>query len=244
MTTIKHALPRLALVIACTMLLGIDCGARDCEYDGKVHHNGDSFPSADGCNTCSCANGAIACTEKACAAQWFLSCGDPVCGGYKPDPNVPLCTTQKLGDPCAKTGDRCDPRDSCNAKLVCAVSDPRKQPGGCPISRARHKEDIRYLDDADRARLRDALLETRLATYRYKASPAGSPKRLGFLIDDVLRGDAASPAVSADGETVDLYGYASMTVAAVQAQARELAELRAEVKALRAALAEQRPRRR
>lgn len=36
--------------------------------DGVVFNAGDSFPSADGCNTCSCdASGQIACTLRACA---------------------------------------------------------------------------------------------------------------------------------------------------------------------------------
>jgi hypothetical protein len=39
--------------------------------------------------------------------------------------------------------------------------------------------------------------------------------------------------VAADGEHVDLYGYISMAVAALQVQAQEIAALRAEVKALK-----------
>lgn len=45
-----------------------DGGAADgCEYAGKYHEPGDSFPSEDGCNTCTCAEGgAVGCTERAC----------------------------------------------------------------------------------------------------------------------------------------------------------------------------------
>ena len=39
-------------------------------------------------------------------------------------------------------------------------------------------------------------------------------------------------------DMVDLYGYASMTVAAIQTQAREFEALRAEIEALRALLME------
>lgn len=38
-----------------------------CTLNDKTYKVGEGFPSADGCNTCSCSeNGSIACTEKAC----------------------------------------------------------------------------------------------------------------------------------------------------------------------------------
>lgn len=40
-----------------------------CEYGGQTYGPGDSFPSTDGCNQCSCSDGgAVACTRRACAA--------------------------------------------------------------------------------------------------------------------------------------------------------------------------------
>ncbi len=45
-----------------------------CLYDGRVYLAGKSFPSTDGCNTCSCDTaGKIACTLRAC--------NDTICGG-------------------------------------------------------------------------------------------------------------------------------------------------------------------
>jgi hypothetical protein len=42
-----------------------ECGG--CDYGGKHYASGESFPSTDGCNSCSCGdNGMVACTEKAC----------------------------------------------------------------------------------------------------------------------------------------------------------------------------------
>jgi Kazal-type serine protease inhibitor domain/Pacifastin inhibitor (LCMII) len=42
-----------------------------CEYEGRRYEVNQSFPSPDGCNTCSCgANGSIACTLKACACDY------------------------------------------------------------------------------------------------------------------------------------------------------------------------------
>lgn len=59
----------------------------------------------------------------------------------------------------------------------------------------------------------------------------GEKLRLGFLIDD----DPASPAVRPDGERVDLYGYTSLAIAALQEQQAEIDALKAEVEALKAA---------
>jgi hypothetical protein len=48
-------------------------GRPECEVDGVYYQAGESFPSSDGCNTCSCtAEGRVACTLRACA---------PICGG-------------------------------------------------------------------------------------------------------------------------------------------------------------------
>lgn len=37
-----------------------------CSYDGTTYDSGTSFGSIDGCNTCSCSNGSVFCTEMAC----------------------------------------------------------------------------------------------------------------------------------------------------------------------------------
>lgn len=37
-----------------------------CAYAGKSHADGDSFPSTDGCNTCSCNDGEVSCTLIGC----------------------------------------------------------------------------------------------------------------------------------------------------------------------------------
>ena len=162
--------------------------------------------------------------------RFFLTCGDPVCRGYVRPENTPPCTAaQQTGATCGPEGQTCDPSDACNRRLVCSREDPTMQPGGCPISRAAFKKDIRYLDDAERQRQHDAVLRMPLATWRYLTEGADAPSRLGFLIDDVY----GSPCVRPSGERVDLYGYTSMAVAAVQVQAREIESLRAEVAALR-----------
>lgn len=170
---------------------------------------------------------------------WYQSCGDPVCSGYTgPFTDVPLCTTEVEGDPCPQMGQSCDPQSDCNALLQCDTEDPQAQTGGCPISRVRYKTDIHYLNEETRQVAAEALWATRLATWRYQWDPPTRRARLGFLIDD----QSESPAVDADGEHVDLYGYTSLVVAALQAEheARlaEQAATQKEIAALRAELAE------
>jgi hypothetical protein len=99
---------------------------------------------------------------------------------------------------------------------------------GCPKSRRAVKRDIEALSDADRRRLYDELRAIKLRTYHYKGEPASTPRRLGFIIDETRAPEAINP----DGNTVDLYGYLSMAVAALQTQANELEELRAKVHSL------------
>jgi hypothetical protein len=163
--------------------------------------------------------------------SYFYTCGWPVCGipGF-PSTGAAPCTTQRAGEPCQLRGEACDPggyAHDCGQLLLCTDEDPTLR--GCPISRRSAKRDIEYLDADAVKRVHDELLKLRLATYRYRGEGASSSERLGFIIDDV----GQSPAIDADGARVDLYGYASMAVAAIQAQAREIESLKREVAQLR-----------
>lgn len=165
------------------------------------------------------------------ALALYTTCGDPACSMDSDDPNLPDCTTEKEGDPCTTEGQTCEiVGDTCNANLVCATSDPKDQPGGCPISLASAKHDIEYLSEADRERIRGEVASMPLATWRYDTEEKGEKEHLGFIIDDQ---PASSPAVRPSGERVDLYGYTSMAVAAIQAQEKEIDALRQEIEALR-----------
>lgn len=160
--------------------------------------------------------------------NWYYTCGDPVCSGYTPpEGDIPLCTDQKEGAPCSVEGEMCDPQDGCNALMVCAAEDPKAY--GCPISRRAYKEDINYLDEQAKARIHDELMRVKLATYHYKGEDETAPSRLGFIIDDAPN----SPAVLPSKERVDLYGYTSMTVAALQVQSRQLEKLQQEIAAMK-----------
>jgi hypothetical protein len=202
--------------------------------------NGTNPVDVNGCvHTCECTTGEGDAgpgktTPDAGAPQltWWYTCGDPLCRGYAGPSSTPLCTTEKAGDPCRGDVARCDPKDDCNRVLVCGSKDPRPAPGqgGCPISRAAFKQDIRYLEPAELARYGEELLRMKLATWRYKQDP--SKERLGFMIDDNER----SVAVDGRRDMVDLYGYTSLAVAAIQNQARELQALKAEMAEIKSAL--------
>ncbi len=157
---------------------------------------------------------------------YWLTCGDPLCFEFYDDPAIPPCTTQQIGGRCFSNGEVCEVGDCENHRIVCQKDDPQALP--CPISLASYKRDIDYLDEVDVRRLHDALLSYRLTTYRYKAQGEKGPLRLGFLIDDVGTG----PSVAPDGRAVDLYGYTSMAVAAIQEQARQIEALERKVKDL------------
>lgn len=163
-------------------------------------------------------------------ALWYKTCGDVVCRGYTAPMGIARCSTEKLGDGCMTVGQQCDPMDGCNALYRCATSDPTMQPGGCPISRQKYKTEITYLDGSSRQRFADELSRIKLATYRYKT---GGPVRLGFLIED----QEQSVSVDAGRDMVDLYGYTSMAVAALQVQEQKIEALQKELADLKKAIA-------
>jgi hypothetical protein len=147
-------------------------------------------------------------------------------------PGVPPCTSeQRSGVACPAAGVRCDPFLFCNSLRVCAANELAVR---CPISQRAAKEGIAYLDADDARRVHDELMRYPLATWRYKDAPRDH-RQLGFVIEDV----SPSAGVAADGAHVDLYGYTSMVVAALQVQAREIARLHRRVDRLSRRLAHQ-----
>lgn len=150
--------------------------------------------------------------------KWYTTCGDPACGGHRPQQGVNNCTSQKEGDSCTNEGEKCDPVNSCNSLLSCSKTDPKQQVGGCPISTRRLKREIRYLGQREQEAIHRDLMRFRLATYRYTFDPKEAKKHLGFILED----QPGSPAVDAKRNMVDLYQYTSMVVAAMQTQARKM----------------------
>ncbi len=160
--------------------------------------------------------------------RWYYTCGDPVCHDYA-TPGEPLCTDQVAGDPCDNPGQVCDPQAGCGVMLLCTDRDPRGEPGGCPISSERFKRNISYLSEADLKQIAEDVQKIQLTTYRYKNPADQNRKHLGFIIED----NPSCPAVDAEKNLIDLYGYTSMVVAASQVQAREIDSLKNQIEALR-----------
>ncbi len=166
--------------------------------------------------------------------QWYTTCGDPVCmepdGGPMAPAGVMPCTTETAGTACTTAEVTCWPSGStCGELLICATSDPKDNPGGCPISRVSHKKNLQYLSDVEVAAIAEEATTMRLSSWHYKAEGDSSRRHVGFLIDDMPE----SIAVSESGERVDLYGYTSMAIAALQVQDKRLETLERELSAMR-----------
>jgi hypothetical protein len=144
----------------------------------------------------------------------------------------------RVGSTCTTEGERCaltEPGECGEPVLACSKGVWTLPNVSCPISTAKAKREIAYVDRDDTERLHGQLMSTRLATYLYKSpAPEGmggnDARHLGFIIEDMPEGSAA---VLPSRDRVDLYGYTSMTVASLQHQQREIDELRAELAKLR-----------
>ena len=157
------------------------------------------------------------------------------CPGYTRFDDYAVCSSsQTEGAACDRDGAICAVADSiCNVRLMCTDVDARSPIGDPePISRAAYKRDIHYVTADERAALAQQALAIPLATYRYKTQ-TDARTHLGFIIEDV----EPSPAVRSEANHVDLYGYSSMMLAALQTQQAELAAMRAEIAAVREELA-------
>lgn len=207
---------------SCSMQLAPVCGC-----DGQTYSNA-CLCAAEGVTVA-----AVGACKPALGLRFFKSCGDPVCSSeWKPTAGVPLCESQKEGDDCAVEGEKCDPKAGCGQLLICAKSDPKAS--GCPISKAKYKRDVQYVDSAQRQKLAAELLDTRLATYRYTAAGPEGRRHLGFIIDDQPGGTA----VDARRDMVDLYGYLSLSVATLQEQQRQIETLQRKLEQLEARCAQ------
>jgi hypothetical protein len=158
---------------------------------------------------------------------WFYTCGDPVCRGHTIT-SVPKCNSGDVaGSACSTPGAQCDPDDGCNRLLQCDTMDPTHG-GVCPISRAKYKEDIHFIEPNEMQRYHDELMQLPLATYKYKDARPGERQHLGFIID----GHESMICVQPERDQIDVYGYASMAVAALKVQAQQIEQLQLQLKSL------------
>lgn len=97
---------------ACLMATG-----NHCDYNGEWHKAGESFPSIDKCNTCTCGPQGVACTKKACIADEpaLKECVRAGCSGQ-------LCAETPLVSTC-----EFKPEYACYQKATCE----RQKNGQC-----------------------------------------------------------------------------------------------------------------
>ena len=188
-----------------------------CAYEGSLCSCGVYCPSypiamrpcdADAGITTGCCD-----TTK---VAWHCFDGPKYCASTRPR----IGTACTAGDTCAfEVAGECG-----QSRMECRAGVWQMANTACPVSTAAAKENIAYVSDSDAEHLRDALMKLPLATYRYKNSD-GAP-HLGFIIEDT---PLQSPAVLPSRDRVDLYGYVTMAVAALQRQEKDIAALKAEV---------------
>ncbi len=193
-----------------------------------------------------CGYAQMACTCTNCGPPYPVQmCSGPTtwhCAGA-PTSGDATCPSPipNLGTTCSVEGHRCSYDCEGTLARTCTGGIWVSTPGQnmCPVSTRTAKRDIRYLANDEVDRLARDVEGTRLATYEYidPAQPAG--RHLGFIIEDQPSG---SHAVAQDRGHVDLYGYASMLLAAVQSQQRRIDAMQAEIDALRAAPSSRRTR--
>jgi hypothetical protein len=225
-----------ATLVVCVIAFSFGCGGKGTSPDavdgaaGAV--GGDAFttdtdkgpPDGGGAHVCAPDAGCSRCTTGVCcgngccnAGEWCdLSGASPTCRcAQGPTCPAPYICTSVLGL-----------RDTCG--YVCC--NPGNGGGvSCPISRRSAKTDIVPVDAALSAQLHRDVLGIDLATYRYRSEPPDAPRHLGFIIDDLKTSIPVNP----DGNSVDLYAYTSMAVAAIKQQEAEIAKLRAEISTLK-----------
>jgi hypothetical protein len=195
-----------------------------CAYDGSTCQCGAYCPSFPvGQPPC---NPDAGVTMNCCDTSkivWYCFDGPPYCPTPRP----------RIGSACAKDGDQCavEPAQECGQAIMRCEKGVWTLPfNSCPVSTAKAKKDIAYLSPDDADRLHDEAMRVRLATYRYRTGDHDAT-HLGFIIEDMPPG---SPAVMASREHVDLYGYSSMTIAALQAQERHIEALERRIAQLEA----------
>jgi hypothetical protein len=183
-----------------------------------------------------CSYGDLACECTNCSSGPISLCtGFPTwhCAAPNADATCPA-GMPLLGTACSTEGKACTYACGTGNGRTCKQGAWYAADGGqCPVSSRRAKKDIVYLSEIERQHIASDVARLRLATYEYRDRALAGKRHLGFIIEDV----PGSPAVDRDGNMVDLYGYASMLVAAFQEQSREIADLKAEIAQLKRASA-------
>ncbi len=238
--------PQDCAELTCECLGDELCGDRGCHVDsGVLLCSPEPFdPCGDkvcgeSCSTCDPADPECSETaeEKACNDAGECVANSPgICG----EPQQ--CEVLEDQEPLT-----CEAHESCCGNVCCGIGEicctgvpfepgegsciPEDSVGGCPQSLRSVKDDIEYLSSEQVEALGQQAKEIRLTTWRYKSEPESmGSQHLGFIIEDV----PGPYTVQADGRHVNLYGYTSLAVAAVQTQAKEIELLKEQVELLKA----------
>lgn len=211
----------------CARLPPASCPKTREDAAGKLCTVKDAYCSYAGDLSCHCTN----CVDyplPRCQGDLTWHCDAPAqdaqCPAGKPN----------LGTSCAIAGKRCVYGCGSDGARVCSGGEWTSASGTpCPISTRRVKREIAYLSPRRRAAIARRALDIKLATYRYTDPALPRGPQLGFIIEDL---DPGSFAAEASRARVNLYGYTSMLLAAVQTQQRQIVALRRQLRALRARL--------
>lgn len=123
--------------VACTLIGcepgdgGASGGGDVCQYGGKTYRAGDTFPSTDGCNSCSCGpGGSVGCTERACLPLGGCAYGGKRYAVGDAFPSTDGCNTCSCGQ---------DGTVACTRKL-CPTKSCRR--GGCSGELCTDRDDV------------------------------------------------------------------------------------------------------
>lgn len=116
------------MVVLAVAACGGDDSGGTCTYDGHVYAIGDTFPSGDGCNSCSCTDQGVACTARACAPDGGVDDANPaaLCAPSGGCPSGPACGVFccDQGERCENNMCRCGTNAACTAGNSCEAAGP------------------------------------------------------------------------------------------------------------------------
>ena len=185
-------------------------------------------------------------TGAYCVYDQGLSCQCTTCPNPYPicmtTPPQWACDTANTTPSCPAAipnyGTACSPEGT-NCSYGCEMGTSRickgglwvaaSPPGGCPVSTRAAKKDIRYLSPTEKEELAEEVDRIPLATYEYTDPVRAGSRHLGFILED----NPVPFGEDAEHNQVDLYGYTSTLVAALQAQSKRIEALELEVRSLR-----------
>lgn len=108
-----------------------------CDVAGQTFLDGSSVPSGDSCNTCSCDDGSVSCTEALCEptlCALFIEAPDGVCSRFPLDPCIaqdPDCTSGGTCEVAGETipngaevpsGDSCNTCECNDGAVICTLA--------------------------------------------------------------------------------------------------------------------------